>query len=142
MSTQFMPELVDHKDRLQALTEGAESVSKEEYYADLTPEQLDLKREQFSLNAIELNKIAEKKKEAMDGFKEQMKPLEQVYDNLLTEITMGKEKRSGQLFVMRDDESSTMITYDENGDFVSSRRQTPEEKKGQSRLFIANKKTA
>ncbi len=138
-----MPELADQKDRIQALLESAEKVvPNDEYYAALSPEQLDLKREQFSLNAIELNKIAEKKKEKMDEFKEQMKPLEVVYDALLAEITMGKEKREGRLFILRDDENSIMATYDENGDWVSDRRQTPEEKTGGRPSIFMNKKAS
>lgn len=135
-NTRYMPELADQKDRLQAMTEGAESIRTEEYWADLSPEELDFKNEQFAINATELNKIELKKKEAMDGFKLQMKPLEIVYGTLLEEITMKKEKRTGRLYDIIDTETSMMVTYDDNGDMIASRRLTPEEKKGQSRLFI------
>lgn len=94
MSNQFMPE-ANHVERLQVMIDTAEAVRDEEYYADLSPEALDQKNEQFSLNAIELNKIELKKKEAVDAFKFQMKPLEIIYNTLLEEITMGKEKRVG-----------------------------------------------
>lgn len=137
----FMPELAEHKDRLQMMVEQAEQIRTEEYYADLTPEELDLKNEQFAKNASELNKIELKKKEAMDEFKLQMKPLELVYDTLLEQITLKKEKRTGKLYDIKDFDNNMMVTYDENGDMIASRRLTPEEKKGQSRLFIPNPKT-
>jgi hypothetical protein len=133
---QFMPELADHSDRLQALIEHADSVTNDDYYATLTPEELDLKNEQFSKNAIELNKIEMEKKDVVAGFKERMKPLETVYGNLLETITIGKEKRTGKLFNIKDLETSMMMTYDENGDLVSSRRLGPEEKVHQSKMFI------
>lgn len=134
----FMPELANNTDRLQCMIEQAESVRTEEYWADLTAEELDVKNERFARNATELNKIELKKKEAMDEFKLQMKPLEMVYDTLLEQITMKKEKRTGKLYDIIDRDASMMITYDENGDMIASRRLTPEEKKGQSRLFIPN----
>lgn len=134
----FMPELADQHDRLQCMIEQAEQVRTEEYWADLSQDELDLKNEQFAKNATELNKIEMKKKEAMDEFKLLMKPLELVYDNLLEEITMKKERRTGKLYDIADRDTSMMVTYDENGDMIASRRLTPEEKKGQSRLFIPN----
>lgn len=131
----FMPD-ADHKERLQTLEHTAESIRNEEYYADLTQEVLDRKREEFSLNAIELNKIEEKKKTAVDGFKEQMKPLNLIYNELLEQITIGKERKEGKLYDIIDAENSMMLTYDEFGDLVVTRRLRPEEKKGQSRMFI------
>lgn len=74
----------------------------------------------------------------MDKFKAEMKPLEIIYSNLLEEITLKKERRTGRLFDIIDTESSMMLTYDENGDLIASRRLRPEEKKGQSKLFIPN----
>lgn len=134
MNTQFMPDAT-HLERMQVMIDAAEAVRNEEYYADLTPEVLDQKNEQFSLNAIELNKIELKKKEAVDAFKVQMKPLEIIYGTLLEEITMKKEKRTGKLFDMKDSENSMMLTYDELGELVASRRLRPEEK-GRSRMFV------
>lgn len=137
-SEKFMPELVDHQDRLQMLIEGADTVRNEEYFADLSQAEVDQKNEQFALNASELNKIELRKKEEMDKFKAEMKPLEIIYSNLLEEITLKKERRTGRLFDIIDTESSMMLTYDENGDLIASRRLRPEEKKGQSKLFIPN----
>lgn len=131
----FMPD-APLQERMQVLTDTADAIRHEEYYADLTQEVLDRKREEFSLNAIELNKIEEKKKIAVDAFKEQMKPLNIIYSELLEQITIGKERKEGKLFDIMDMDSSMMLTYDEVGDLVSSRRLRPEEKKGQSKMFI------
>lgn len=43
-SEKFMPELVDHSDRLQMLIEGADTVRNEEYFADLTQAEVDIRR--------------------------------------------------------------------------------------------------
>lgn len=64
-----------------------------------------------------------------------MKPLEIIYNTLLEEITMGKEKRSGKLYDMKDSDNSMMLTYDETGELVATRRLRPEEK-GKSTLFM------
>ena len=123
-------------ERLDVMQNTAEKVRNEEYYSELTPAEMDQKREQFSLKAIELNKIEERKKVAMEEFKAEMKPVQVVYADLLDQITVGKEKKTGRLFDMLDHDNSMMVTYDEQGQLVASRRLTPEEKKGQSKLFI------
>jgi hypothetical protein len=135
MEKQFMPES-PFAERIEVMQNTAEKVRHEEYLSDLTPSELDQKREEFSLNAIELNKIEERKKKAIDDFKAEMKPFQLKYSELLDQITVGKERKTGRLFDMIDHESGTMVTWDETGAFVAQRRLTPEEKKGQSRLFI------
>lgn len=123
-------------ERLEVMQNTADKVRNEEYYSELTPAELDQKREEFALKAIELNKIEERKKLAVDEFKREMEPVKVVYSALLKEITVGKEKKTGRLFDMVDSETSMMDTFDEAGELVASRRLTPEEKKGQSKLFI------
>lgn len=133
----FMPELADQKDRVQALQEAATKIEQKEYYTPLTQADLDLKREQFTDNSIYLGNEKSKIKEIVDNHKETIKPKVEENTKLLYEITTKQEKREGVLYHIPDFETSVMTTYDENGDFVESRRLRPEEKNGQSRMFIA-----
>lgn len=124
------------QDRVQVLQDTAVKVENKEYYTPLTQADLDLKREQFTDNSIWLGNEKSKIKEIVDTHKENIKPQVEENAKLLYEITTKQEKREGILYHLPDYDNSVMTTYDENGEFVESRRLRPEEKTGQSRMFI------
>lgn len=134
----FMPD-VRPSERLAILRDTAHSVTDQPQYVALSKEELDQRRETFTEIAVKLHELDEEKKDFMDLHKEKVKPVKLEYTDLLNTITIGKERRDGQFFNVVSDDTGTMITYDENGEWVSERRLTPEEKKGQSRLFIPAK---
>lgn len=138
----FMPELHDQRDRVQALQESAAKIEQKEYYTPLTQGDLDLKREQFTDNSIWLGNEKAKMKELVDTHKENIKPKAEENMQLLQEITTKQSKKEGIIYHVPDYDNGIMVTYDEEGEFVESRRLRPEEKKGQSRMFVPATKTA
>lgn len=139
MKQTFMPELAEQKDRIQALQDSAEKIESKEYYTPLSQGDLDLKREQFTDNSIWLGNEKAKIKELVDAHKDNIKPKADENSKLLYEITTKQEKREGILYHVPDYEARIMTVYDEAGEFVESRRLRPEEKQGQSRLFVSGK---
>ncbi len=74
MSKTFMPE-VSQETRKQLLEQNADSIEVTEYFKPLTNEDLDIKREQLTDNAIKLSEFEDEKKEVMSEFKAKMDPL-------------------------------------------------------------------
>lgn len=136
MPKDFMPDMPPDQ-RLQLLQDHSDSKEETEYYKDLTDEEIDIKRESVCDNSIELSKLEKELKKIKDGFKHQMDPLKEENKILVTELATRKALIEGTLFNIADQESSIMITYNELGEFVSSRRLRPEEK--QQKLFPLRK---
>lgn len=98
------------------------------YLKDLTPEELDIKRETLHASLSKMFRIQEEAKNTAAGFKAQIKPLSEECHVLVGQVDTGKEEVTGMLFDFPDFEASVMNTYDEKGEFVQSRRLTPKEK--------------
>lgn len=121
-------------DRLQLLKDNCDSHSQETFMRDLTHDELDTKREQHIDNCIEISRLEEELKELKDRYKEKMNPLKDANKELLSQVKSRKEEKTGLLFSFNDQVSSTVTTYDEFGEFISTRRMRPDEKQG--RLFV------
>lgn len=128
-ATQFMPD-VSPEERLQIMRDTAHSIETTSYLRPLTNEELDVKRETLTDNAIKLSE----KEEELDGikkrFKEQMDPLKRSNKELLHEIKTRQQEVKGTIFNLANYESSMMETFDEEGMLISSRRLRPDEKQG------------
>jgi len=98
------------------------------YLKDLTPEELDVKRETLHASLSKMFRIQEEAKKQAAAFRDQVKPLSEECHILCEQVDTGKEEVTGTLYDFPDHENSVMNTYDEKGEFVSSRRLTPKEK--------------
>lgn len=136
MSKTFMPELPPDQ-RLQLLRDNCDSHDETTYYRDLTPEDMDVKREQLSDNLVKLSEFEDELTEIKEEFKGKMNPLKISNKALLTEVKTRKAEVHGTLFNIADHDNGIMETYDENGEFISSRRLRPDEK--QKQLFPLRK---
>lgn len=136
MSKIFMPE-VEPKQRLMLLQQNADHIEETTYYKPLTQEELDLRRENLTDNAIQLSEYEDDKKEMMADFKLKMDPLTKENKKLLTEVKTRQAEVSGNLYYLANHEDGMMETYDENGELISSRRLRPEEK--QQNIFSLSK---
>lgn len=131
---QFQPAL-SQEERLQMLQDNADKIEETTYLVPLTQVDLDIKRETFTNNAIWLGEEAEKKAEFISEYKHRIAPKAEENSVLLNEITTKQAKKTGKVYHVPDYSKSVMVTYDAEGYFVSSRRLTPEEKRGQSKIF-------
>ncbi len=128
MSKVFMPE-VQQETRKQLLQQNADSIEQTEYLKPLTNEDLDIKRETLTDNAIKLSEFEDEKKDIMADFKLKMEPLSKENKMLLTEIKTRQARVSGTIYHMANHEEGMMETYDDNGEMISSRRLRPDEKR-------------
>ncbi len=126
--------------RLQLLIDNCDDREKTSYMKDLTQDDIDVKNETISSNCIKVFRLEEELKEIKDSFKDRINPLKEETREFCKQVETRKEQVDGMLFHFADHEASIMNTYDERGEFVSSRRLRPEEK--QARLFVAHNKAA
>lgn len=123
-----MPEL-SPDERKMILQQNADSIEQTEYLKPLTQEEMDVKRETLTNNAIKLSELEDAKKEVVQGYKQQMDPLAKANKEILTEIKTRQAKVNGTLYHMANHEEGMMETYDDFGELVFSRRLRPEEKR-------------
>ena len=123
----FSPD-VSPSERLQLLQDNADKIENAKYYVQLTPEELDAKREKLTDNSIRLSEFEDELEEIKVGFKSKMNPLKIENKGLLVEVKTKQQLKSGNLYHIANHNSSMMEIYDSNGELVSSRRLLPEEK--------------
>ncbi len=136
----FLGQEILEKDRWQFLQDNADSIEEIGYTHRFTPEELAQKKESLAEISIQINDIEIEKKEVMDGYKDQLKPLNETKQTLLENIKKGSE------YV--DHEECAKILYPEEkmagfynrlGELVYSRPIMPQEM--QKTIFSINRKT-
>lgn len=122
-----MPDL-DKAERLRVLRDNCDSHEESNYMRDLSDDELDAKRELLTENLIKISDAESILEGAKEVCKAITKPLSKVNSVLIEEVKNRRTKVSGTLFHIADPENGLMETYDEEGEFVKSRRLTVEEK--------------
>lgn len=122
------------EDRLRILQDSADSTEDTTYFRDLTTEEIEVRNESYVLNAIELSKHDEVLDIAKAEFKAAAKPIKETNEVLMAEIRTRKASVTGTLYHLADHETGIMNTYDEQGEFISSRRMRPGERV-QTKIF-------
>lgn len=136
----FLGQDIPEKDRWQFLQDNADSVEKIGYTHRFTPEELAQKRESLAETSIKINDIEIEKKEAMESFKADLKPLNEQKQELLDNIKKGSEYRENEECVkILDHEERMAGYYNKLGELVYSRPIMPQEM--QKTIFNINRKT-
>lgn len=138
METQSYLMELSPKDRIAELRDTADKIEQTSYYRALTPEELDVKREELSEAAIILSDIQQEMKRATAEFKERMKPVKESLSCLISEVKTKQVECEGLVYHLANHELGMMESYDEKGELIGSRRLRPEEK--QPNLFVNTQK--
>lgn len=125
----FMPD-ASRQQRISVLQDTAAKTEVTNYIKPLSQEELDGMRENLAENFIKLNDLEEDKREVNADFKRKMDPISQANKILLSDIKTKQTTVLGTLYHLADYDNSMMVTYDESGEFISSRRLKPDEKQG------------
>lgn len=136
----FLGQDIPEQERWQFLQDNADEVEEIGYTHRFTPVELAQKKESLAEVSIQLNDIELEKKEAMENFKERMKPLNEEKQQLLDHIKKGSEFR-------RDEKCAKILFHEEKmagfynklGELVYSRPIMPQEM--QKTMFSINRKT-
>ena len=136
----FLGQDIPEKDRWQFLQDNADSVEKIGYTHRFTPEELAQKRESLAETSIKINDIEIEKKEVMESFKADLKPLNEQKKELLDNIKKGSEYSENEECVkILDHEERMAGYYNKLGELVYSRPIMPQEM--QKTIFNINRKT-
>ena len=127
----FLGQDIPEQERWQFLQDNADAVEKIGYTHRFTPEELAQKKETLAEVSITINDVEMEKKEAMESFKERLKPLNEEKQELLDHIKRGSE------FV--ENEECAKFLYNKLGELVYSRPIMPQEM--QKTVFSINRKT-
>lgn len=127
-------------ERFALLRDNCTARRQESYYKDLTDEEIDQKNEGISTNCIKVFRLEEDLKQTKDRFKEQINPLKDETRELCEQVETRKERVNGDLFDFSDHEDGMMYTYNDLGEYIGSRRLTPEEKRSPG-LMVAHSRT-
>lgn len=136
----FLGQDISEKDRWQFLQDNADAVESIGYTHRFTPEELAQKKEYLAETSIQISDIETEKKEVMDGYKEQLKPLNEVKQKLLENIKKGSEYVENEECVkILYHEEKMAGFYNRLGELVYSRPIMPQEM--QKSIFSINRKT-
>lgn len=136
----FLGQEIPEKDRWQFLQDNADAVEEIGYTHRFTPDELAQKKELLAETSIKINDIEIEKKEVMDGYKEQLKPLSEEKQTLLENIKKGTEYIPHEECAKILDHDEKMAGYyNKLGELVYSRPIMPQEM--QKTIFNINRKT-
>lgn len=113
------------KDNLEAI---AYSVEEKSYTKNLTEEELNERKDEYSSVGIQLSELNESKKEILDSFKLKMKQPQERANELISSIKFKSEQRYGELFLVDDQNDGLMYSFDSQGICVDARPLTKKEK--------------
>lgn len=125
------------EERLRIMQENADRIEETTYFRDLLPEELEKKREQFVDNSIKISQLEDELDTYKEKYKGQIKPIKSENVILQDEIKTRKAGVKGTLYHMANHPEGMMETYDENGDLITMRRLTPDEKRQTRVTFIS-----
>ena len=136
----FLGQEIPEKDRWQFLQDNADAVEEIGYTHRFTPDELAQKKESLAETSIKINDIEIEKKEVVDGYKEQLKPLNEEKQTLLENIKKGSEYVENEECVkILLHEEKMAGYYNKLGELVYSRPIMPQEM--QKTIFNMNRKT-
>lgn len=136
----FLGQEIPEKDRWQFLQDNADAVEEIGYTHRFTPDELAQKKEFLAETSIQINDIEMEKKEAMEAFKAELKPLNERKQELLENIKKGSE-------YVENEECAKILVHEEKmvgyynrlGELVYSRPIMPQEM--QKTIFNITRKT-
>lgn len=136
----FLGQDIPEQKRWQFLQDNADAVEKIGYTHRFTPEELAQKKETLAEVSITINDVEMEKKEAMESFKERLKPLNEEKQELLDHIKRGSEFVENEECAKFLYHKEKMVGfYNKLGELVYSRPIMPQEM--QKTVFSINRKT-
>lgn len=124
----FLGQDLPESQRWEFLKDNADAVEKIGYMHRFSPEELAQKKELLSEACIKINDIEAEKKEAMDEFKERLKPYNEEKSQLLKDIKNGSEYiDNAECVKILYHEEKMAGFYNKLGELVYSRPIMPQE---------------
>ena len=120
-------DIQDPEERKRFLHDNADKLVEMSYHKAFDSDELARKKTELSEVCIEINDIEDAKKNAMEGFKEQMKPLKESRQKLLDDIKSKGRLVTEKVYQIVYQEEKTTAFYNSDGILISSRSATKDE---------------
>ena len=116
------------EEREQFLRDNCDAVEEVTYSQTFTSEELAKQRETLTEVSIKIADIEEEKKQVMDGYKEQLKPLQQEKAEAISNLKSKSHVVTEECYKFYDEETGMVGFYNKEGNLVSSRPAFPNER--------------
>ena len=127
------------KARIEYLEANCHGIEEKGYMKQFTPEQIAGMKDKLAEASITINEIELRKKEAMEAFKNELKPLETEVKELLKGIKEKAEFVEEQCFKFVFDDERMVGYYNSEGVLIEARPMRPEEM--QTAMFVPIQRT-
>lgn len=135
----FLGQDIPEEERAQFLSDNCDAMEPIGYTRRFTPDELNQKKEELANISIDMAEIEEEKKNAMQQFKDRLKPKATEKAKLLGDLKRKSEFVNDDCYKFIDHENRTVGFYNKLGELVSSRPIMPQEM--QKTVFSINRKT-
>lgn len=115
------------EERLIILRDSCEMVEDINYQKQFSPEQLEQKRVDLENVSIAISDLNQQKKEYMDSFRDEMKPLAQSHAKYISELKAKSAQVTEKCYKFIDEEDRMVGYYNGEGTLVYSRPATRDE---------------
>lgn len=115
-------------ERRQLLRDSAQKMEEFTYPRPLEGEELTHLKDEYHVNAIKMAKLEEKKKEFMENWKADVKPLKLQMAEQMTMMRSKVEEITEDVYLMPEFDEDMMGYYNGDGKLVYSRPLMPEER--------------
>lgn len=114
-------EYAEGEARVNALDANSDAIEEITYTRRFTPDELADMRSRLADNSIEESDIEARKKEEMDRFKDQLKPIQKAKTTLLSKLKTKTEQVTESCFKMINRDERLVGYYNSDGELVSAR---------------------
>lgn len=115
-------------ERKEFLENNATSIAEGQYFRKFDEEDLNQSREDYTSKSIELKRLEDEFKQVKDDYKRKIKALSIQQAEIMTGIMQSGEWLDGKQYGFDDQVRGVMEFYDEQGQFINSRRLFPGER--------------
>lgn len=116
------------RERVEYLNDHATTISEGQYFRKFDDEDISQSRAEYTNKSIELMRLQDEFDGIKAEYKAKIKNLEGDKKIIMTSIMQSGEWLDGKQYGFDDQIRGVMEYYDENGQFLSSRRLTPNER--------------
>lgn len=129
MKDQLFTHQIELAERVRFLEDNCDKVVKQYTYTRrLSEEELQALAVEMGENAVQLEAIEDRKKEALAQFKEEMEPHKMRNKTILNSLRSKVEEERGTVCQFRDFDTEKVYTYNSRGEKIEERRLRPDER--------------
>lgn len=128
MNIQPQLEGLSETAKLDFLKNHSYLVQEGQYFRPFDSEDKQRTNEDFTLKSIEIQRIEDEFAAIKEEFKAKLKALNTSRHDMMTSLMQNGEWLDGAQYGFDDQVAGTMTFYDERGQFINSRRLTPNER--------------